>query len=384
MAQEPNEGTANSGVQRIAALPGTSASEAFPHEPHNRVSPANGGKHDAATRTARRSLGRLRLIAIVAPLVFAIGLGLLTEEVLVTFIGRPLSHTVASLILTCAIVLFATWIFRALDRMTTELQARAECQRRDAEAIARMREREHIGIELHDGVIQSLYGVQLKLEAGIGVSESQRAAGERLDEAIDALTDVAAQMRRYIFALRPSLGGPDDLARALQDLLHDVQANSGIQTELTIREGSLDGLGTAAPQLAFDMVRQAVAVARQRGATYVRLSVDRDGGGLHIEVRDNRERANQVELLAGDDGLGQRMNSAGATLSYLKDERGTLLAAFVPVAAPADSSRLPVCTPATPLSASGSRSPSSVNARSVSRAHSSDRRLPELGEDTRR
>ena len=76
----------------------------------------------------------------------------------------------------------------------------SRCQR-----LAVVEERERIGKDLHDGIIQSIYAVGLSLEdvPELHGGRPGRTPIARIDRAIDALNLVIADIRSYILRLRP-------------------------------------------------------------------------------------------------------------------------------------------------------------------------------------
>src|SRR5438876_12368232 len=77
-------------------------------------------------------------------------------------------------------------------------------------------ERQRIGMDLHDGVIQSLYGVSLQLEdAAERVQSEPQAARKILDRAVDRLNASIADLRNYVLGLRPVRGSDRPLTESL-------------------------------------------------------------------------------------------------------------------------------------------------------------------------
>ena len=74
------------------------------------------------------------------------------------------------------------------------------------EQLAVVEERERIGQELHDGIIQSLYAVTLSLEdVETLMTEDPAEARARVDRAIDAVQASIRDIRNFILGLRPHL-----------------------------------------------------------------------------------------------------------------------------------------------------------------------------------
>lgn len=185
---------------------------------------------------------------------------------------------------------FANWAAVAVE--TSNLYAQLE-------DMARMEERERIGMELHDAVIQSIYAVQLNIHDC--VQKLERAPGEVaacLQRATEDLDGVAAYMRRYIFGLRPYLTGASDLPRALRDLVKEVAVNSTIDAEAEIR-GDVDGLLTE------EQARDIFVIAEQAVSNAVRHA---QAATLRLELM---ALPHEVTLLVADNGNGFEAGAAG-------------------------------------------------------------------------
>src|SRR5512147_2149378 len=70
--------------------------------------------------------------------------------------------------------------------------------------LAVLEERERIGMDLHDGIIQSIYGVGLSLESTMHTIEEYPAdAKEQVKRSIGGLNQAIRDLRAYIMDLRP-------------------------------------------------------------------------------------------------------------------------------------------------------------------------------------
>ena len=101
--------------------------------------------------------------------------------------------------------------------------------------LAILEERDRIGMDLHDGAIQALYGIGLNLEdcASLVAAEPDVVAS-RLDKAINDLNQVIKDIRSYIFHLRPAAYGAGTLTDALLDLAQEIRVNSLIDVEIDV------------------------------------------------------------------------------------------------------------------------------------------------------
>ena len=95
-------------------------------------------------------------------------------------------------------------------------------------------ERQRIGMDLHDGIIQSIYAVGLTLEYVTNQLTDGDLAGarERLTSAIDALNNTIRDIRSYILDLRPRRFDGNDLVVGLERLLAEFKANTLMFVEL--------------------------------------------------------------------------------------------------------------------------------------------------------
>ena len=150
-------------------------------------------------------------------------------------------------------------------------------------SLAVVEERERIGKDLHDGIIQNLYAVGLSLEDVPDLMDEDPAeVVRRVERAIDNLHIAIGDIRNFIFGLRPDLLGGVSLMAGLAVLVDEFRHNTMIDIELVRRR---PGAGAA------DRRDGAPARDRQRGAQQRRAPC---GGvarlGRCIE-RPRRERA---------------------------------------------------------------------------------------------
>jgi signal transduction histidine kinase len=159
----------------------------------------------------------------------------------------------------------------------------------EVQRLAVMDERERIGRELHDSVIQRLYGVSLSLEdVPELVPEDPVDARRRVDDAIDALHGAIIEMRNFIYALRPVIPAPDDLRRTLTGLGEETERRAEITVETRVDDVPLSS--HAASEL--------VAITRE-----LLSNVTRHSGGTHATVRVS-VAGDRVRLRVADDGHG--------------------------------------------------------------------------------
>ena len=102
-------------------------------------------------------------------------------------------------------------------------------------ALAVVEERERIGRDLHDGIIQRLYAVSLSLEdVGELATEDPSQVEVRVDRAIASLQTTIGDIRHFILGLRPGLLTASDLVGGLDRLAEEVRFATVIAVETEI------------------------------------------------------------------------------------------------------------------------------------------------------
>jgi signal transduction histidine kinase len=223
--------------------------------------------------------------------------------------------------------------------------------------MAVVEERERIGKDLHDGIIQAIYAVGLSLEDVPELVEDEAGRADavaRVDRAIDALNLVIADIRSYILRLRPAMGGEEDPVEALARLGEELGMNMMIDLDVDLEEGA-DGLRALSPDRRADVLfiaREALSnVARHSGATRatIRLWEDRDGLALCIE--DNGRGFDPAAVPGPDafgrhQGLGNMRDRAagmGGTFAIERpDGPGTRIIVHMPAPTVAGESERPI------------------------------------------
>ena len=222
--------------------------------------------------------------------------------------------------------------------------------------MAVVEERERIGKDLHDGIIQAIYAVGLSLEDVpelVEEDEGRLEAAARVDRAIDALNLVIADIRSYILRLRPAMGGDEDPVEGLARLGEELGINAVVDLEVDL-DGGAETLRSFPPDRRSDIlfiVREALSnVARHSGATRTALVLARDGDDLVLCVEDNG-RGFDPALLSGPDTLGHhqglgnmhdRAVGMGGTFAVERPEvAGTRIIVRVPASASVDAGERP-------------------------------------------
>jgi signal transduction histidine kinase len=155
--------------------------------------------------------------------------------------------------------------------------------------VAILEERQRIGRDLHDGIIQSIYAVGLTLDdAYETMADDSVAARAKVERAIESLNLTIRDIRNFIFGLQPEPFDQAGLVNALAAMTDDFRANTAVEVVLEV-EGSSDlEISPDATLQLLNLVREALSnVARHAHArrTLIQFAVGEDV--LEIAVVDD-------------------------------------------------------------------------------------------------
>jgi signal transduction histidine kinase len=200
-----------------------------------------------------------------------------------------------------------------------------------------LEERERIGMDLHDGVIQSLYATGLKLQSCLeDVSVNPELIAPELEKAVDQLNQVISDIRSYIFQLRPGMLADADLAGAVGGLLRQLQVNALTGVKLDEEPG-------ACQHLSEEQINGLYLIA-QEALTNVRKHAQASQVTARLALH-----AGMFSMALIDDGLGFDANapSAGQGLRNMQDRAQRLGGKLTLSSGPGKGSRVTVEVPVT-------------------------------------
>jgi signal transduction histidine kinase len=186
-------------------------------------------------------------------------------------------------------------------------QARAEHER-----LALLEERDRIGRDLHDLVIQRLFATGMVLQGAQRLTTNPE-VDERLGRAVHELDQTIREVRSTIFALHSTSEGAGGLR---SQVLQEVAAgSSALGFEPTVRfDGPIDStVSDGVREHVVAALREALSnVARHAEATQVRVSLSVESGEVVLIVTDNglglpeeqRRRSGLANLAGRAEGSG--------------------------------------------------------------------------------
>jgi two-component system, NarL family, sensor histidine kinase DevS len=192
-----------------------------------------------------------------------------------------------------------------------------------------LEERERIGKELHDGVIQSLFAVGMHLQ-GLAAASSDERTNQSLESAVEDIDHAIRDLRNYIFGLRPGILADHQLDEAIRELCSEFEARSGVVAIADIDARAAAELSSSAGDV-IQIVREALSnVERHAAAATCRVTL-RYAGGSDIELTIDDDGAGFAARPTGGMGLAnllERVESIGGTFVVSSSAAdGTLLTA---------------------------------------------------------
>ena len=205
-------------------------------------------------------------------------------------------------------------VFTATERQQIEKAKREQALDEDK---VRQRERERMAMDLHDGVIQEIYGISLSLEVSLQdvmIGEPGRIS---MENAIDSLHSVIRDIRSYNFDLKVTPLA--DLGQTLQSLARDFSLASQIETVANI-QGELPPLSDLEASVLFQIVREALSNARRHAhAKSVSIVLTPTRHMIRLEIRDDGSGFDATKAVSlhsqGLRNMSTRAKTVGAQFS---------------------------------------------------------------------
>lgn len=160
---------------------------------------------------------------------------------------------------------------------------------RQTQQLAILKERERFGMDLHDGIIQSVYAVGLMLEDSQHRLDSEpQEVKARITRAIHDLNDVIRDIRNYILDLRPQRFQGRDLKRGLEELARGLRANTFLNVNLHVDEVDLSVLSAEQTVETLHIVQEALTNVRKHArASNVDIALTSVDSYLVLKIKDD-------------------------------------------------------------------------------------------------
>ena len=208
---------------------------------------------------------------------------------------------------------------------------------------ALLEDRTHIGRDLHDGILQSLYAIGLNIEA------AWRERPHTTPELEEAHARTVEQINRLIHDIRQMIHGLDEGVVQEFDLMTELQTLKSAYDQISRMRISLDLHPAAIEVLTKEEEREILSIAREAlsncvrhaRATHATISIRKRGDRIRVQISDDGRG-----FAMGDDrprgyglaNMAARAKKIGGTLRIQSEEgRGTEVVAefsLEPILAP--------------------------------------------------
>ena len=211
---------------------------------------------------------------------------------------------------------------------------------RQSQELALLQERERFGMDLHDGVIQSIYAIGLMLEDA--QYQNQKEGGSEgvrtnIARSIDGLNDVIRDIRTYILDLRPQRFQGRFLPEGLAELVREVRAHSFLDVDLQIGPWDWPQLSSEYTVEILHIAREALTNIRKHSrASQVVISLTRQPKSLELKITDNGIGFDAEQAMLGTgNGLHNMQERAqllnGNIIFVQRADKGTSVELSIPL-----------------------------------------------------
>ncbi len=225
-----------------------------------------------------------------------------------------------------------------LEADTTQLRELADRNARlarQAQRLAALEERHRLARDLHDGVKQHLFGMNLATAAALNLLDADpQAARAKLLEVGELSRQAQAEMQALLSELRPAGLDERGLVAALKDYLAAYERREGIEVRMQTA-GDLS-LPLTHEQALFRVVQEALTnVARHAQAKRVTVELHATPETVTLQVADDGSGFDPTAIETGStmglQGMRERLVGLGGTLTVdAVPDGGTRLTACLP------------------------------------------------------
>ena len=226
----------------------------------------------------------------------------------------------------------AAWMATAIENIRLNIQGRR---------LAILEERDRIGMDLHDGIIQSIYAVGLTLEhARLLLKDNPASATSRIEQAVADLNSTIRDIRAYILDLRPRQLKDENLMQGINRLVQEFRANTLVEVTLSGPKDGVANLPEAQAVTLFHICQEALAnIAKHAKARHIEVTVWTTAERALLEVHDDGRgfdiEKTKLSIGHGLSNMETRAVNAGGEVDISSEPgEGTTVLAWVPFPEP--------------------------------------------------
>ncbi len=206
--------------------------------------------------------------------------------------------------------------------------------REDQERLTLFEDRDRIGRDLHDLVIQRLFAVGLSLQGAARMAAKDPDLAGRLEQAVDDLDGTIKDIRRTIFALGTLDSSADvqtEITRIVDRAAGTLKFRPTLRFQGAVRTAIQD---TVAPDLLAVLGEALSNASRHARATAVDVLVSVEGDHVVVKVTDDGQGFDEQVAESGLRNMRERAHKHGGSFTITSQvQAGTSLTWAVPVSA---------------------------------------------------
>ncbi|WP_047150401.1 sensor histidine kinase [Aneurinibacillus tyrosinisolvens] len=246
----------------------------------------------------------LQVLTVILPTLLIGGFEYIRHKFLLNDLSMETGNMYITVLMFILSFLFSSWVFRII-RTTNERLAQEQARR------AVYEERERLARELHDGIAQSLFFLNIKLKQG------------QLEDASRAVSMIDNHVRQAIFNLRSSPEEGDSLPSRLTKWLSEWSSLTGIDVEEEIELPAKLFTPKEEVQI-FAIIQEAFAnIRKHSGASRATIELQGKEDGWQLKIADNGCGIDSTAISAKKYGISmmkERTKQLGASFHLSKRE----------------------------------------------------------------
>ncbi len=200
-----------------------------------------------------------------------------------------------------------------------------------------LQDRERISRDLHDGIIQSIFGI------GLGLKHSRKLidrdpllARTQLGESISELDGTISELRQFILSLEPELPSGESLIAALNALVQRTRRITNTQIQMNVDEKIETALSPYLSVHLMNLIREGLSNSvRHASANTITVSLQQDASRLRLQITDDGVGFNPDSSSMSGSGLRNmraRVRELGGALAITSPEgSGTTIVVILPL-----------------------------------------------------
>ncbi len=208
---------------------------------------------------------------------------------------------------------------------------------KENQQLAVLRERERIGMDLHDGIIQSLYAIGLLLDdARHRLDNDPEKARSGLGTAIAGLNNTIQDIRNYISDLRPHRFQGRNVKQGLEQLTQELRTDTLFAVRLNVDPQAAAACTARQANEFLHIAQEALANIRKHAeATTIQMRFQFSDGLLQMTIQDDGVGFEQAQArLSRGNGLRNMRERARALHGEFRSESRPGSGAQIVVTAP--------------------------------------------------